>query len=71
MAAAKSDVPDPVVFTAPSGVLFHDKGIHFTHDQDRDGPGVYSFMAPDAATAQQVRDLADAEPQWRIQEVTS
>lgn len=60
------------VFTAPSGVLFHDSDVHFTHDQDRQAPGsplLYSFTAPDAATAQKVRDLAAAEPQWGIKEV--
>lgn len=63
--AAKSDTG--VIFTASSGVLFHDQGVHFT----RDGlSGLYSFTAPDAATAQKIRDLAAAEPQWGIAEVT-
>jgi hypothetical protein len=67
MAAAKE-----TVFTASSGVLFHDTGVQFTRDQDRTAAAsaaVFSFAAPDAATAQKVRDLAAAEPQWGIREV--
>lgn len=79
MAAAKSEAPESgeapelAVFTAPSGVLFHDTDVHFTHDQDRQAPGsprLYSFTAFGAATAQKVRDLAAAEPQWGIKEVS-
>lgn len=64
------EAPESAVFTARSGVLFHDKDVHFTHDRDRDKPGVYSYTAPDAAAAQKVRALADAEPQWGITEVS-
>lgn len=66
--AAKSET----VFTASIGVLFHDAGVHFTRDQERQPPGgpvLYSFTAPDAATAQKARDLAATEPQWGIKEV--
>lgn len=69
-AAAKSET----VFTASSGVLFHEKDVRFTHDQERQPAGaplLYSFTAADAATVQKVRDLAAAEPQWGIREVTS
>lgn len=62
MATAKE-----TAFTASHGVQFHGTGIWFTGT-----PGAgYSFTAPDAATAQKVRDLAAAEPQWGITEVTS
>lgn len=72
--APKSETAAPAVFTAKHGVLFHGTGIQFARDRDREAPGsapVFSFTAPGAAAAQQVRDAAAAEPQWEITEVTS
>ncbi|HEX4018185.1 MAG TPA: hypothetical protein VHX15_15730 [Frankiaceae bacterium] len=77
--AAKTEAPEAqeaagdVVFTAKHGVLFHGTDIRFARDQERTAAApaaVFSFTAPDSATAQKVRDLAAAEPQWGITEVT-
>jgi hypothetical protein len=73
MAAAKTETAE-VVFTATAGVLFHGTGIRFTRDQERTkaaSAAVFSFAAADGDTAQKVRDLAAAEPQWGITEVAS